>query len=61
MLKLPTTAVKYNYYNYYQNNKHLYKMRYEEQKQAKEEEEYVGNYYRDYWKQARWRENNNNN
>ena len=55
MLKFPTTAgVKYNYYNYYQNNKQLYKMRYQQEKQAKEKEEYIGNYYRDYWKQARW-------
>jgi len=59
MLKFPTTAgVKYNYYNYYQNNKQSYQMRYEEQKKAKKEEEYIGNYYRDYWKQARWRDKN---
>ena len=39
MLKFPTTAgVKYNYYNYYQNNKQLYKMRYQQEKQAKQEE-----------------------
>ena len=33
-------------------------MRYEEQKKAKEEQEYVGDYYIKYWKQARWRDNN---
>ena len=59
MLKFPTTAgVKYNYYNYYQNHKESYQMRYEEQKKAKEEQEYVGDYYIKYWKQARWRDNN---
>ena len=55
MLRSPCIT-KYNYYKYYNANKEKYRLRYEEKK-AKEQE-YVGNYYIDYWKKCKWRDHN---
>ena len=46
---------RYNYYKYYDVNKEKYRLRYEEKKAKELEESYLGNYYVDYWKQAKWR------
>jgi len=57
MLRSPS-CLTYNYYNYYQVNKEKYRLNYEHKKAQEEKREYVGNYYVDYWKNCKWKENN---
>jgi len=45
-------TTKYNYYRYYDMNKHIYKLNYEERQRKKEEksQEQKSNYYQNYYK-----------
>ena len=48
---------RYNYYKYYNARKEYYRMNYLEKKRRESLEEKHKNYYKDYWINARWKDN----
>lgn len=48
---------RYNYYKYYNARKEFYKMNYLEKKRRENLEAEHKDYYKDYWVNARWKEN----
>lgn len=46
---------RYNYYQYYDMKKHIYRLNYEEKKQREKETKKDENYYHDYWKNCLWK------
>jgi hypothetical protein len=48
---------RYDYYKYYNAKKEHYKMNYLEKKRREQEAEKYNDYFKDYWINARWKEN----
>ena len=49
---------RYDYYKYYNARKEYYKMNYLEKKRRNAIEDQHKEYYRDYWVNARWKDEN---